>query len=258
MPELDKKRYKKLLQPMQVELSQMQRWMQSTGNRVLILFEGRDTAGKGGAINCFTRVLNPRYCRVTALPKPNERERTQWYFQRYVEHLPAAGEIVLFDRSWYNRAGVEKVMGFCTDAEYRQFLLDCPTFERMLVANGILLFKYWFAVDQKYQEQRFAERIDDPVRRYKISPIDLQSRALYNEYTKAAEAMFKHTHIDEAPWHVVNANDQRCARLSMIRHLLDALPDHQVPLRKIELEPLEGKPQTHRVRAKVTMVPEVD
>ena len=148
MAELKNKQYKKLLRPLQTELSQMQSWLQATGKRLLIVFEGRDTAGKGGAINCFTRVLNPRYCRVAALPKPSERERGQWYFQRYVEHLPAAGEIVLFDRSWYNRAGVEKVMGFCSDPEYRQFLQDCPTFERMLVADGILLFKYWFAVDQ--------------------------------------------------------------------------------------------------------------
>jgi len=256
MPELKKKEYGELLKPLQMELSEMHRWLQSNGRRLLILFEGRDTAGKGGAVNCFTSVLNPRYCKVVALPKPDERERTQWYFQRYVEHLPAAGEVVLFDRSWYNRAGVEKVMGFCSDAQYRQFLADCPIFERMLVEDGVLLFKYWFAVDQRFQEERFAQRIEDPIKRYKISPIDLEARERYGDYTKAAEEMFRRTHSAQAPWHLVNANDQKRARLNMIRHLLDTLPDHHVPLDKIVLKPLAGRPATHRVKAKIERVPE--
>jgi polyphosphate kinase 2 len=256
MKELKRKEYNDLLHPLQVELSEMHRWLQSNGRRLLILFEGRDTAGKGGAINCFTSVLNPRYCRVVALPKPAERERSQWYFQRYAEHLPAAGEVVLFDRSWYNRAGVEKVMGFCSEAQYAQFLHDCPTFERMLVEDGILLFKYWFSVDQRYQEERFAERIEDPIKRFKISPIDLEARSRYDDYTKAAEAMFRHTHIAEAPWYVVNANDQRRARLNMIRHLLDALPDHHVPLESIVLKPLGKAASVHKIKAKVERVPE--
>jgi polyphosphate kinase 2 len=253
---LKKKEYAELLHPLQVELSQMQRWLQATGNRLVVLFEGRDTAGKGGAINSFTEVLNPRFCRVAALPKPSERERTQWYFQRYVAQLPAAGEVVLFDRSWYNRAGVEKVMGFCTDAQYKAFLRDVVTFERLLVADGILLFKYWFAVDQQQQEERFAERVADPIKRYKISPMDLEARSRYADYTRAAEAMFRHTHIDEAPWHVVDANDQRRARLNMIRHLLDALPDHDVPPEPIDFPPLPGRPAKHRVKARVVRVPQ--
>ncbi|MCE3002733.1 MAG: polyphosphate kinase 2 [Xanthomonadaceae bacterium] len=254
--ELKKKEYAEHLRPLQVELAQMHRWLQAKGQRLVVLFEGRDTAGKGGAINCFTQVLNPRYCRVAALPKPSERERTQWYFQRYITHLPSAGEIVLFDRSWYNRAGVEKVMGFCTDAQYKAFLRDVVTFERLLVADGILLFKYWFSVDQSQQEARFAERIEDPIKRFKISPMDLESRSRYADYTRAAEAMFRHTHIKEAPWHVVDANDQKRARLNMIRHLLDALPDHDVPPEPIKFPPLASRPARHRVKAKVVHVPE--
>jgi polyphosphate kinase 2 len=253
---MKKKQYTELLKPLQIELSEMHRWMQVKGKRIVVLFEGRDTAGKGGAITAVSQVLNPRYCRVVALPKPSERERTQWYFQRYVEHLPAAGELVLFDRSWYNRAGVERVMGFCSDEQYRQFLRDCPTFERMLVDEGILLFKYWFSVDQAQQELRFKDRLTDPIKRFKISPIDLAARDKYDDYTKAAEAMFKATHIREAPWYVVDANDQRRARLNMIRHLLDTLPDHRVPLEKIRLTPLEGKPSRHRVKAEVDFVRE--
>jgi polyphosphate kinase 2 len=255
MGTMKKKQYNELIEPLHVELSEMHRWLQATGGRLVILFEGRDTAGKGGAISAIQQVLNPRYCRVVALPKPGEREKTQWYFQRYVPHLPAAGEIVLFDRSWYNRAGVEKVMGFCTETEYRRFLEQVPVFERMLVDDGILLFKYWFAVDQAQQEDRFAERIVDPIKRYKISPMDLAARDKYADYTRAAEAMFKATHHKHAPWHVVDANDQRRARLNMIRHLLDALPDHHVPLDKITLEPLPHKPLVHRVKARIEHVP---
>jgi polyphosphate kinase 2 len=256
MGTMKKKQYNELIEPLHVELSEMHRWLQATGGRLVILFEGRDTAGKGGAISAIQQVLNPRYCRVVALPKPSDREKTQWYFQRYVPHLPAAGEIVLFDRSWYNRAGVEKVMGFCTETEYRRFLEQVPVFEQMLVDDGILLFKYWFAVDQVHQEERFAERIVDPIKRYKISPMDLAARDRYADYTRAAEAMFKATHSKHSPWYVVDANDQRRARLNMIRHLLDALPDHHVPLDEIKLEPLPHQPLVHRVKAKVQRVPD--
>ncbi len=255
MGAMKKKQYNELIEPLHVELAEMHRWLQATGGRLVIVFEGRDTAGKGGAINAIQQVLNPRFCHVVALPKPSEREKTQWYFQRYVPHLPAAGEIVLFDRSWYNRAGVEKVMGFCTETEYRRFLEQVPVFERMLVDDGILLFKYWFAVDQAQQEERFADRIVDPIKRYKISPIDLAARDRYADYTRAAEAMFKATHSAHAPWYVVDANDQRRARLNMIRHLLDALPDHHVPLEDIQLNPLPHKPLVHRVKARVKHVP---
>jgi polyphosphate kinase 2 len=255
MGTMKKKEYNELIEPLHIELSEMHRWLQATGGRLVILFEGRDTAGKGGAISAIQQVLNPRHCRVVALPKPGDREKTQWYFQRYVPHLPAAGEIVLFDRSWYNRAGVEKVMGFCTETEYRRFLEQVSVFERLLVDDGILLFKYWFAVDQAQQEERFAERIVDPIKRYKISPMDLAARGKYADYTRAAEAMFKATHQAHAPWYVVDANDQRRARLNMIRHLLDALPDHHVPLEDIKLDPLPHKPLAHRVRAKVDRVP---
>jgi polyphosphate kinase len=256
MKELKKKRYEELLEPLQIQLVEMHRWLQSTGKRLVILFEGRDTAGKGGAINCFTQVLNPRLCRVSALPKPSEREQSQWYFQRYVEHLPAAGEIALFDRSWYNRAGVEHVMGFCTPAQYKAFLRDCPMFERMLVADGVLLFKYWFGVDQRHQEQRFAERVADPVKRWKISPIDLAARDKYADYGRARDAMLKATHTTEAPWYVVDANDQKRARLNMISHLLEVLPERQVPTEKIRLKPLSTKRMgTEHVRGPSIVVP---
>ena len=255
MKELKRKAYEKALEPLQVQLVEMHRWLQATGQRLVILFEGRDTAGKGGAINCFTQVLNPRFCRVAALPKPSEREKTQWYFQRYVEHLPAAGEITLFDRSWYNRAGVEHVMGFCTEAEYKRFLHDTPVFERMLTGDGILLFKYWFAVDQKYQEERFASRLEDPVKRWKISPIDIAAREHYADYGRARDAMFRATHTSEAPWYLVDANDQRRARLNMVSHLLDVLPDRKVKEEKIELPPLKTKPAADRVRGPAQKVP---
>lgn len=224
MAEMKKKRYLECLQALQVRLCALQSAIQRNGQRLLILFEGRDTAGKGGAINCFTQVLNPRFCRVVALPKPSERERSQWYFQRYVAELPAAGEIVLFDRSWYNRGGVEKVMGFCTEAEYRRFLTQVPSFERLLVDDGIILLKYWFAVDQQQQEERFAERVNDPTKRWKISPIDLAAREKYDDYTSARDAFFKASHTAWAPWYVVDANDQRRARLNMIAHVLATLP----------------------------------
>jgi len=191
---------------------------------MVVLFEGRDAAGKGGAIKRITESLNPRVCRVVALPTPTEREKTQWYFQRYVAHLPAAGEMVLFDRSWYNRAGVERVMGFCSSDEYAEFLRSVPEFERMLVRSGILLVKYWFSVSDKEQEKRFQDRINDPTKRWKLSPMDLQSRARWVEYSRAKDEMFAHTDIKQAPWYVVNADNKMCARLNCIRHLLSLVP----------------------------------
>jgi polyphosphate kinase len=241
MAQMKKKEYNEHLEPLQIQLSEMQRWVQHTGQRIVVIFEGRDTAGKGGAINCFSQVLNPRSCHVVALPKPNDRERTQWYFQRYIAHLPAAGELVLFDRSWYNRAGVEKVMGFCSDAEYARFMEQVPVFEKLLVDEGIILLKYWFSVDQEEQEKRFAERAEDPMKRWKISPIDIAARARYDDYTAARDAFFKVTHTRHAPWFVVDANDQRRARLNMITHLLDTLPEFKVPEEKLDLPPLKRK-----------------
>lgn len=241
MGHLKKKDYTELLQPLQVHLCEMQRWVQATGQRLVVVFEGRDTAGKGGAIGALAEVLNPRGCRVVALPKPSERERTQWYFQRYAEHLPAAGEIVLFDRSWYNRGGVERVMGFCNDAEYKRWLAQTPQFEKMLVDDGILLFKYWFSVDQAQQEERFVERLDDPLKRWKISPIDIAAREKYDDYTAARDAFFKITHTKHAPWFVVDANDQKRARLNMLAHLLDQLPDQKIAPEPLQLPPLKRK-----------------
>lgn len=246
MSRLKRKHYEKLLEPMQAELLQMARWIEHTGQRLLVLFEGRDAAGKGGVIQALAQSLNPRQCRIVALSKPDEREKNQWYFQRYVEHLPAAGEIVLFDRSWYNRAGVEHVMGFCSDDQYRAFLEQTPTFEKMLTDDGILLFKYWLTVDQALQEERFAERMSDPLKRWKLSPIDLKARASYVEYGRARDAMLKATHTANAPWTLVNFNDQKCGRLTLIRHLLDALPDTALPEPGIVLPALKGKPAKER------------
>ncbi|WP_367345158.1 polyphosphate kinase 2 [Stenotrophomonas bentonitica] len=241
MGKLKRKAYQELLEPMQLEITTMARWVQHTGQRVLVLFEGRDTAGKGGAIQSIAEHLNPRQCRVVALPKPTERESTQWYFQRYVAHLPAAGEIVLMDRSWYNRAGVEHVMGYCTESEYRAFLAQAPVFEQLLVDDGILLFKYWLTVDQAQQEERFAERHVDPLKGWKLSPVDLKSRSKYTAYTEAREAMLRATHRDASPWTLVDFNDQRRGRLSLIRNLLDRLPDTHVEDPVPELPPLKGK-----------------
>jgi len=238
---LKRKQYQALLEPMQLELIAMARWVQHTGQRVLVLFEGRDTAGKGGAIQAIAEHLNPRQCRVVALPKPNDRESTQWYFQRYVAHLPAAGELVLMDRSWYNRAGVERVMGYCSDAQYTAFLQQAPRFEHLLVEDGILLFKYWLTVDQEEQEQRFAERHADPLKGWKLSPVDLQSRQAYADYTQAREAMLQATHTEWAPWTLVDFNDQKRGRLGLIRDLLDRLPDTHVPEDDSALPPLKGK-----------------
>ncbi len=213
---------------MQAELVKLQDWVVKTGHKVVILFEGRDAAGKGGVIKRITQRLNPRVCRVAALPAPNERERTQWYFQRYVGHLPGSGEMVLFDRSWYNRAGVERVMGFCTDEQYEEFFRTVPEFERMLVRSGIQLIKYWFSISDEEQNLRFLGRIHDPLKQWKLSPMDLESRRRWEEYTRAKEIMLDRTHIDEAPWWVVQAVDKKRARLNCIHHLLGQIPYEEV------------------------------
>ena len=242
MKKLKGKHYRKLLEPLQVDLVAAARWVQATGQRLVIVFEGRDTAGKGGAIDAIREHLNPRQCRVAALPTPTDREKTQWYFQRYVSYLPAAGEITLFDRSWYNRAGVEKVMGFASDDQVQAFLRQAPLFEKQLVDDGILLFKYWLCCDQSEQEERFAERLDDPLKRWKLSPIDIQARHRYDEYTQAREAMLRATHTDYAPWTLVDFNQQKRGRLTLVRNLLDRLPDTCVPEKPIDFTPLQGKP----------------
>jgi len=221
-------RYFRELLRLQAELVKLQDWVVRTKHKVVILFEGRDAAGKGGVIKRITQRLNPRVCRVAALPAPNDRERTQWYFQRYVSHLPAAGEIVLFDRSWYNRAGVERVMGFCTEEQYEEFFHSVPEFERMLVRSGIQLIKYWFSISDEEQHLRFLARIQDTLKQWKLSPMDLESRRRWEEYTKAKEVMFERTHITEAPWWVVQAVDKKKARLNCIRHLLSQMPYEEV------------------------------
>ena len=220
---------------LQGELVKLQDWVARTGQKVVILFEGRDAAGKGGVIKRITQRLNPRVCRVAALPAPNDRERTQWYFQRYVSHLPAAGEIVLFDRSWYNRAGVERVMGFCNEAEYEEFFRTVPEFEKMLMRSGIRLTKYWFSITDEEQHLRFLGRIHDPLKQWKLSPMDLESRRLWEEYTKAKETMIERTHTAEAPWWVVQAVDKKKARLNCISHLLAQMPYHEVDHPAIDL-----------------------
>ena len=244
-----KAEYLEQLEPLQLELNRMARWVQTTGQRIVVLVEGRDTAGKGGVIAAIAETLNPRQCHVVALAKPSDRERTQWYFQRYVPHLPAAGEIVLFDRSWYNRAGVEPVMGFCTAEQTEVFLKQAPKFERLLVDDGVLLFKYWLTVDQAQQEERFAERLTDPLKRWKLSPVDLQAREKYADYTAARHAMLEATHSKPAPWTLVDFNDQRRGRLTLIRHLLDAIPEHTVPEASITFPPLGHEPLKERFKA---------
>jgi polyphosphate kinase 2 len=219
-----RKVYEAELARLQVELVTMQAWLRQTGNRLLVLFEGRDAAGKGGTISRVSQYLNPRYARVVALPAPTEREHGQWYFQRYLQHLPTSGEAVLFDRSWYNRAGVERVMGFCTEDEYRRFLHQCPLVERMLIEDGILLRKYWFSVSDAEQQKRFESRLTDPLRRWKLSPMDVQSIARWEDYSRAKDEMFVHTDIPESPWNVVESDDKRSARLNMMAHLLSTVP----------------------------------
>lgn len=257
MAKLKRKQYEAFLEPMEEELVRMARWVQETGRRLVVLFEGRDTSGKGGAIQAIADKLNPRQCRIVALAKPSEREATQWYFQRYVAHLPAAGEIALFDRSWYNRAGVERVMGFCTDAQAKAFLKQVPAFERQLLDDGILLFKYWLTCDQERQEERFAERLADPLKRWKLSPIDLEARELYADYTTAREVMLKATHTKRSPWTLVDFNDQRLGRLTLVRDLLDRLPDTHLPQPELALAPLGREPQKERFSGLVP-IPDYD
>ncbi|HET9006612.1 MAG TPA: polyphosphate kinase 2 [Actinomycetes bacterium] len=234
---MKKKPYEEELARLQLELIKLQEWVKHAGLRVVVIFEGRDAAGKGGTIKRITESLNPRICRVVALAAPTERERTQWYFQRYVSHLPAAGEIVLMDRSWYNRAGVERVMGFCTEDEYQEFLRACPEFERMLLRSGIILIKYWFSVSDAEQERRFQRRIQDPTRRWKLSPMDLKSREMWVEYSRAKDNMFHYTDTKQSPWWVVEADDKRRARLNCISHLLEQVSYGDLTPEPIKLPP---------------------
>jgi polyphosphate kinase 2 len=250
--------YERELERLSVELAKLQEWVRVRGLKVVVLFEGRDAAGKGGAIKTITLGLNPRIARVVALPAPTERERTQWYFQRYVPHLPAAGEIVLFDRSWYNRAGVERVMGFASPEEIEEFYRSCPEFERMLVRSGIVLVKYWFSVSDDEQERRFQDRLSSPTTRWKLSPMDLMSRSRWVEYSMAKDEMFRHTDIKQAPWYVVNADDKRRARLNVITHLLSLIPYEDLTPEAMVLPPRE--PDRGYVRPPMdeqTFVPEV-
>lgn len=236
------KDYRELLEPMTEQLVGMARWARTTGARIVVIFEGRDTAGKGGAIRAVRDKLNPRQCRTVALSKPSEEEQTQWYFQRYIAHLPHAGEIVLFDRSWYNRAGVERVMGYCSEEQAEAFLDAAPVFEKLLTDDGILLFKYWLTTDQDNQEERLKERLEDPLKRWKLSPVDLAAREKYDAYTKAREAMLKATSTPNAPWTLVDFNDQKRGRLTLIRNLLDRMPDMHVEPPAIDFPELGRDP----------------
>jgi polyphosphate kinase 2 len=252
---LSKKAYEKQLRKLQTELVELEEWVRYKGLRVVAIFEGRDTAGKGGVIKRITASLNPRYVRVAALPAPTERERTQWYFQRYVAHLPSAGEIVLFDRSWYNRAGVEHVMGFCTDEEYDDFMRTCPQFERMLVRSGIVLVKYWLSVSDEEQERRFLGRINDPSKRWKLSPMDLQARARWVDYSEAKDQMFAYTDIAEAPWYVVETDNKRAAQLNLITHFLSLIPHEEVPHEEIKLPSRQKRAYNRPPKSSQRMVP---
>lgn len=255
---LKKKFYYRELAKLQIELVKLQEWIKHKGLKVVVIFEGRDAAGKGGVIKRITQRLNPRICRVVALGTPTEREKSQWYFQRYVAHLPSAGEMVLFDRSWYNRAGVEHVMGFCTDEEYSEFLRSCPEFERMLIRSGIILIKYWFSVSDEEQERRFKARIEDPTRRWKLSPMDMASREKWVEYSEAKDEMFKYTDIKQAPWFVVQADNKRRARLNCIHHLLSLIPYEDLTPEPIELPPRkERKAYVRPPITDQTFVPEI-
>ena len=243
---LSEDEYAKLLEPMSEELASMARWVSETGQRIVVLFEGRDTAGKGGSIDMIARILNPRQCRVAALPAPSDREQAEWYFQRYIPYLPAKGDITLFDRSWYNRAGVERVMGYCTEGETNAFLRAVPEFEKQLVEDGVLLFKYWLCCDQEAQERRFRKRATNPLKRWKLSPIDVAARAKYADYTNARERMLKATHTQHAPWTLVDFNNQALGRLTLLRHLLDRIPDTELPLADIPWPALEHEPLKER------------
>ncbi len=254
---MPRKVYEKELARLQLELVKLQEWVREEDIRMVVVFEGRDAAGKGSTIKRVTQYLNPRVARIVALPAPTERARSQWYFQRYVENLPAAGEIVLFDRSWYNRAGVERVMGFCTRDEYSRFLYQCPIFERMLVEDGILLRKYWFSVSDGEQEQRFESRLEDPMRRWKLSPMDLESISRWEDYSRAKDDMFIHTDIPESPWFVVESDDKRRARINMIAHLLSTIPYVEVDRPQLELPPrLPSNGYERPPRAEQTYVPD--
>ncbi len=243
---LPKKLYKKELRKLHIELVRLQKWVIDKGLKVVVIFEGRDAAGKGGTIKRITQTLNPRYCRVAALTVPTEKEKTQWYFQRYVEHLPSAGEMVLFDRSWYNRAGVEKVMGFCTDDEYWEFLKSAPEFENMLLRSGIILIKYWFSVSDEVQEKRFKDRLEDPTKRWKISEMDIEARKRWYDYSKAKDVMFQHTDTDQSPWYVVESDIKRNARINCISHLLSRFEYKDVEMRKIKLPDKQIEPEMDR------------
>jgi len=245
------------LRRLQIELVKLQEWIKHKGLRVVVLFEGRDAAGKGGAIKRVSESLNPRVCRIVALGTPTEREKTQWYFQRYVAHLPAAGEMVLFDRSWYNRAGVERVMGFCTEREYLEFMQSCPEFERMLVRSGIILLKYWFSVSDEEQERRFQDRMHTPTKRWKISPMDLESRKHWADYSRAKDEMFAVTDTKQVPWFVVNAENKKKARLNVISHLLSMIPYHDLTPEKLKLPPLEKSKYVRPPIHEQNFIPEV-
>ena len=249
--------YKKELRRLQIELVKLQEWVRHKGLRVVVLFEGRDAAGKGGAIKRIADSLNPRICRVVALGVPTEKERTQWYFQRYVAHLPSKGEIVLFDRSWYNRAGVEHVLGFCSGAEYSEFLESCPEFERLLVRSGIILVKYWFSVSDEEQERRFQQRMHDVTKRWKLSPMDLESRRRWVEFSRAKDDMFAYTDIKQARWYVVNAERKKQARLNVIRHLLSLIPYKDLTPKPLKLPPVEKAKYVRPPLQDQTFIPEV-
>jgi polyphosphate kinase 2 len=254
---LDKKFYEKELVKLQIELVKLHEWIKAQGLKVVVIFEGRDAAGKGGVIKRIQQRLNPRICRVVALGIPTEKEKTQWYFQRYVAHLPAAGELVLFDRSWYNRAGVERVMGYCTEDEYQEFLRSCPRFEEMLIHSGIILIKYWFSVSDDEQDKRFRDRIKDPTKHWKLSPMDLESRTKWVEYSKAKDEMFSYTDTKVSPWYVVNADDKRRARLNCIHHLLSMTPYKEIKYKKINLPPINKEGYIRPPITEQTFVPEV-
>jgi len=249
-------RYRKAIKDLQLELTRLQQTLHSTRKRLVVIFEGRDAAGKGGVIKRITESLDTRGYRIAALPKPSEREATQWYFQRYVAQLPSAGEFVLFDRSWYNRAVVEPAMGFCSKAEYTAFLEAVPAFEKLLTDDGIILLKYWLAVDQAAQEQRFAERVDNPLKRWKISPVDLAARQKYSEMGRLRDVMIERTHTEKAPWFVVDFNDQKRGQINLIRHLLQQLPQHDGPIAKRKLPKLRGTPKLEHVTDRALWVPD--
>ncbi len=255
---LSNKVYEKELKRLQIELIKLQEWIKEEGLKVVVIFEGRDAAGKGGAIKRITETLNPRICRIVALQKPTEKERGQWYFQRYTSHLPSKGEMVLFDRSWYNRAGVERVMNFCTDEEYWEFLRSCPNFERMLIRSGIILIKYWFSVSDTEQEHRFGDRLTDPTKRWKFSDVDRKSYTLWEEYSKAKDEMFSYTDTKQSPWYVVNSDDKKRARLNVISHLLSLIPYQYIETEQIDLpERLNKKGYVRPPLSEQTFVPDI-